>query len=67
MRQPDFAEERKLGDRRVGGVAAIPIGAAVDFHRLEQMRQTGGGEENIDGHPIIAEDLLGAAGLDFGC
>ena len=40
-----FAHERRHG--RVAGIAAIPIGLAVDLDRLEQRRQAGRGEEDV--------------------
>jgi hypothetical protein len=42
---------RALGDqrqqRRVAGVAAVPVGLAVDLHRLEQQRQAGRGQHHV--------------------
>ena len=35
----DVALAHQRGDGRIAGVAAIPVGFAVDFYRLEQGRQ----------------------------
>src|SRR5579863_10026740 len=40
-----LADER--GDRRVAGVAAIPIGLAIDLDRLEKSRKAGGRKQNL--------------------
>ena len=44
--------------RRDGGIAritAVPVGVAIDLDRLEQLRQAGGGEQNLRGNLGIAE------------
>jgi len=48
-----FAHQRR--DRRVAGVAAVPIGLAVDLHRLEQGRQAGRGEQRVRRDRGVAE------------
>ena len=40
-----FVDQRK--DRRVAHVAAVPVGLAVDLHRLEQERQAGRGHHRV--------------------
>ena len=39
------AEERE--DRRIGGVAAVPVGHAVDFHRAKHIRQRRRGHHRV--------------------
>ena len=46
--------------RRIAGVAAVPIGLAVDDHRLKQLRQAGRGHDVIGGENVAAEDLAAA-------
>ena len=49
-------------DGGVAHIAAVPIGFAVDFHRLKQKGQAGGGEHGISGDLRFLEhlDLAGA-------
>ncbi|EWS55571.1 hypothetical protein X551_01584 [Methylibium sp. T29] len=44
-------------DRRVAGVAAIPVGLPVDRHGLEDERQAGGGQQRIDRQVLAGEDV----------
>src|SRR6202022_3870520 len=53
-----FAHQRRKGG--IAGVAAIPIGLALDLDRLEHGRQTGRGQENIGRDLRIAEDAAAA-------
>jgi multidrug efflux pump subunit AcrA (membrane-fusion protein) len=55
---------RALGDqrhqRRVAGVAAVPVGLAVDLDRLEHERQAGGGHDRDNGQLGLLEDAAPA-------
>src|SRR5690606_27152588 len=50
---------------RVAGVAAVPVGVAVDFDRLEHEGQAGGRQQGIDRKRVAIEDL-GLAGAHRG-
>ena len=47
-------EQRK--DRRVGAVAAIPVGLAVDHHGAVDVGQAGRGEQRVDRQFMVVED-----------
>ena len=57
------AEERK--DRRVGGVAAVPVGHAVDLDRLEHVRQRRRGHHRV-GVDLVAREDAQPAGVHVG-
>ena len=58
-----LADER--GDGRVAGIAAVPIGLAVDLDRLEHGGQAGRGEEYVRREILLPEDAA-APGVDVG-
>src|SRR5215471_10644770 len=58
-----LAHERR--DRRVAGVAAIPIGRAIDLDRTEERRQAGGGEQDVGCQLGVAKHAP-AAGVNVG-
>ena len=60
-----FALPNERGQRRIAGIAAVPIGLAVDLDRLEHRRQTGRGEQNIRRHGVVLEHLA-ASGAHIG-
>ena len=68
LHQQDVARAAQLHQRRqrgVAGVAAVPVGAAVDLRRLEQHRQAGRGHHRLRREPPAGEDH-GAAGFHVG-
>ena len=52
-------------ERRIAGVAAVPVGLAADLDRLEQVRQAGRRHDVVGGQDVAAEDLA-PAGPDVG-
>ena len=52
-------------ERRIAGIAAVPIGLAVDLDRLEHGRQAGRGEQDVGRHLVVLEHLA-AAGANIG-
>jgi hypothetical protein len=43
--------------RRIGQIAAVPVGLALDLHRLEQVRQAGRGQQDLIGDLGRLEDV----------
>ena len=60
-----FALADERGQRRIAGIAAVPIGLAVDLDRLEHRRQTGRGEQDVGRHGVVLEHLA-ASGAHIG-
>ena len=58
-----FAHQRRK--RRIAGIAAVPIGFAVDLDRLEHGRQTSRGKQHVGRDLRVAEDAA-AAGTHVG-
>jgi hypothetical protein len=62
-RYQDGAVRDQLGDQqdqgRIAGEAAVPAGLAVDLHGLEELRQTGGGEQRLPRDVAVAENARG--------
>ncbi len=52
-------------DRRIGDIAAVPIALAVDQRRLEHLRQSGRGEQDVGVEFMFAKNPQGA-GRDMG-
>jgi hypothetical protein len=73
LQRVDLHEQDVVGHRlvvervqgRIAHIAAVPIGHAVDFHRLEDRGQAGGGHEVIGREFLSAEDR-NLAGPDIG-
>jgi hypothetical protein len=51
-----FRGADKRNERRVGGVAAVPVGLAVQFDRLMDERQTSRSEHGVDRQLHIGQD-----------
>ena len=58
-----FADQRRQG--RIAGIAAVPIGLAVDLDRLEHRRQAGRGEQHVRRDVRVLEHLA-ATGAHIG-
>ena len=57
-----LARDGQLIERRIGGIAAVPIGFVLDRHGVMQQRQAGRGDHRIDGDLVIAENPRPAVG-----
>ena len=58
-----FAHQRR--QRRIAGIAAVPVRFAVDLDRMEHGRQAGRGKQDVGGDLLVAEDVA-AAGAHIG-
>ena len=58
-----FAHQRR--DRRIAGIAAVPIVLAVDLDGLEHGRQAGRGEQHV-GRDLAVAEHAAVAGADIG-
>ena len=55
-----FRGADKRDQRRIGRIAAVPIGFAVDFDRMMQQRQAGRGEDRLDGQLGVGQNSQAA-------
>ncbi len=60
-----FALPDEGGDRRIAGIAAVPVGLAVDLYGLEHGWKTGRGEQNVRRYGAVLEHVT-AASPDIG-
>jgi hypothetical protein len=58
-----FAHQRR--QRRITGIAAVPVRFAVDLDRMEHGRQAGRGKQDVGVDLLVAEDVA-AAGPHIG-
>ena len=55
-----FALANERGQRRIAGIAAVPIGLAVDLDRLKHGRQAGRSEQDVRRHGVVLEHFASA-------
>jgi hypothetical protein len=55
-----FALPHQRGQRRIAGIAAVPVGLAVDLDRLKHRRQAGRREQDVRRHRVVLEHFASA-------
>src|SRR4029077_11685793 len=56
-----FALPNEGRDRRVAGIATVPVRLAVNFYRLKHGRQAGRGEQNVRRNGAVFEHVTAAS------